>query len=327
MVPTLPAADREAPTADRVAPSLPTADKVAPALPTTDRVAAALPDRVTASLPPTSLPPPTYLTGRQAHVTTFTAAQDTHEQGSHEQPSSQQSNLQAYRSYRVALGSSNTLKETILHCDECGYPFKLQEDLNTHIKRHNDFHCNNCYKDFLNDFDLKFHIKYENNCERQWNCKDCGFQGNSQMLLKTHIEETHTPREDASYPCTMCGDVFNSKWYFKNHIRDSHSQAKEICKHFQEGRCKFEEDECWSKHQEIGTSKEKFECHTCRQVFNSKDIMMKHRKANHRTKQCNEFVKGSCKNSDEKCWFMHKNQFFYQAKVTKNPPLSQQVNL
>ena len=259
----------------------------------------------------------------QADDTSLEAAQETPGQRSHEKSSSQQPILQAYRSYRNALLTSNKLEETILNCDECGYPFKLQEDLNTHIKRHSEVHCTKCNKIFQNKLDLKFHITYESNCERQWNCKDCGYQGNSRMLLKTHIEEKHTLREESNFPCTMCDDVLNSKWYFNNHIRDRHSHAKEPCKHFPEGRCKFEEDECWGSHQETNTSTDKFECHTCRQLFSSKNIMMKHRKANHRTKQCNDFFKGSCRNSDEECWYMHTNQVFHQARLLKNPPLSQ----
>ena len=147
--------------------------------------------------------------------------------------------------------------------------------------------------------------------------------GKQSNALKTHIEEKHTAREDATFPCTMCGDSFNSKWYFKNHVRDNHSQAKEICKHFQEGRCKFPREECWSSHQEAIISNSEFECHTCRQIFSTKNIMMKHRKSNHPTKQCNNFFKGSCKNSDEECWYMHKIQVFHQARVTRNPPLSE----
>ena len=91
---------------------------------------------------------------------------------------------------------------------------------------------------------------YENNCERQWNCKECEFQGSSQIMLKTHIEEKHTEREDAAFQCTMCDEVFNSKWYFMNNIRDYHSQAKDTCMRFQQGRCKFSTEECWGNHEE-----------------------------------------------------------------------------
>ena len=100
-----------------------------------------------------------------------------------------------------------------------------------------------------------------------------------------------------------------------NHVRDNHSEARDICRHFQQGRCKFSEDECWSSHKETSSSKEKFECHTCRENFRTKNIMMKHRKLNHRTKQCKEFVKGTCNKSDEECWYLHTNQ----ATFGKNP--------
>ena len=145
-------------------------------------------------------------------------------------------------------------------------------------------------------------------------------------MLKTHIEERHTEREDASFPCTLCDGMFNSKWYFKNHVRDHHSQLKEICKHFQQGRCKFEEGDCWSSHQETTSSRDNFECHTCREMFSSKNVMMKHRKLNHRAKQCNQFIKGSCNNSEEDCWYMHTKQDFQQAYKNKAPPVKYQTN-
>ena len=169
---------------------------------------------------------------------------------------------------------------------------------------------------------LKFHTNYERNCERHWNCQDCGFQGNSQNMLKTNIEEKHTEKEDTSISCTLCKDVFHSKWYFMNHVRDKHSEAKEICRHFQQGKCKFSEDDCWSSHKKSNYVSDNFECHTCKEVFSTKNCMMKHRKASQRTKQCNEFIKGACQKSDEHCWYMHTNQDFQQAHLNKNPPLN-----
>ena len=123
---------------------------------------------------------------RQNNIDTKTrsaAAQETQGPSFLKQPSSQQTILKAYRSYRDAMGSKDKIKEPIFYCGECEYPFKLQGDLNVHIKRHNEFHCTKCNKDFQSKSDLKFHISYESNCERQWNCKECAYQGNSQMLL------------------------------------------------------------------------------------------------------------------------------------------------
>ena len=227
-----------------------------------------------------------------------------------------QSTLKAYNSYKEALGTSQKSKEIILSCEECSYPFKSKEELGIHIMRHNQLHCTKCNTDFKTKFDLTFHINYESNCERQWNCKDCGYQGNSPSLLKTHINEKHTEPQEVSFPCSMCNAVFNTKWYFMNHVRDNHIELKEICSHFQTGRCKFSEDDCWGRHL-VSTSNNSFECHSCNEMFSTKNMMMKHRKLTHRTKQCNEFVKGTCKHGDEECWYMHKQQDFYKANMAK----------
>ena len=126
--------------------------------------------------------------------------------------------LQAYRSYKEALHSSKKSEEIIFNCAECDYPFRSKEELSIHTDRHNQSHCTKCNTDFKTKLDLKFHINYENNCERQWNCKECGYQGNDPSLLKTHINETHTAPIEVSFPCSMCSEVFNTKWYFMNHI-------------------------------------------------------------------------------------------------------------
>ena len=49
---------------------------------------------------------------------------------------------------------------------------------------------------------------------------------------------------------------------------------------------------------------------------------MKHRKTLHMTKQCNEFEKETCKHGDELCLYMHKQQDFYQANMSKNKPIN-----
>ena len=54
---------------------------------------------------------------------------------------------------------------------------------------------------------------------------------------------------------------------------------------------------------------------------------MKHKKFNHRTNQCKEFLKGACTNTDDICWYMHKPQDFQQANWDKNPPLILTNNL
>ena len=88
----------------------------------------------------------------------------------------------------------------------------------------------------------------------------------------------------------MCNAVFNTKWYFMNHVRENHIELKEICSHFQTGRCKFSEDDCWGRHL-VSTSNNSFECHSCKEIFSTKNMMMKHWKLTHRTKQCNEMLK------------------------------------
>ena len=239
------------------------------------------------------------------------------------QQHTKESNLKANRSYKEALDTTNRTKEIIFSCQECTYPFRSKEELSIHAQRHNLLHCTKCNSKFQTKLDLKFHNTYETNCEKQWNCKECGYQGNSPTLLKTHLNETHVNPQEVSFPCTLCNDVFNTKWYFMNHMRDNHPQGKEICKHFQSGRCKFPADECWANHL-AAVPNNSFECHSCKEMFNTKNQMMRHRKSSHKTKQCNEFMKGTCRHGGDMCWYMHNTQDFYQVNKTKPPTINTQ---
>ena len=236
-----------------------------------------------------------------------------------------QSSLKSHKSYKEALDTFKKSDEITFICAECSYPVKSEAELTNHVTRHDQLYCTKCNINFQTKLDLQFHINYENNCERQWNCKECAYQGNSQTLLKTHLNEKHVKPQEVSFPCTMCNEVFNTKWYFKNHTRDKHAEVKEICRYFQQARCKFSADDCWATHLQR-SSKDKFECHSCKDIFNTKNLMMKHRKISHRTKQCNEFVKGTCKHGDELCWYMHTNPVFYKTDRTNTPPLPQNTS-
>ena len=237
--------------------------------------------------------------------------------------------LKHYKSYKEALKQRQDTElpaeETIFKCQECDYPFRSKNKLDSHKKRHNEvLNCPKCNKDFSTKFELKFHKEYETNCERLWTCNECGFQGSSQMLLKTHVIETHNDNKDSVLMCTICKEKFNSSWYLGNHIRDNH-QTDEICKHFQMGRCKFSSDECWLNHEVSNLSDNQFACYTCKEMFSTQNLMMLHRKRNHITKQCREFLKGGCKIGDERCWYTHTNQNFPQAGLRINPPNQQQT--
>ena len=140
----------------------------------------------------------------------------------------------------------------------------------------------------------------------------------SKYVKNSHWRKTHRKKKILAYP------VHCSRMYFTpNGISwimfvISIVKQKKYVNIF--NREKFSEDDCWSSHKESNFVNDKFECHTCKEVFNTKNIMMKHRKPSHRTKQCNEFIKRACQKSDEHCWYMHTNQDFRQPLFNPPPP-------
>ena len=60
--------------------------------------------------------------------------------------------------------------------------------------------------------------------EEQYNCKECDYQGTSNIQLKKHIELKHTARlaKGTNIECRICGERFDTKWKFMSHSKDKH---------------------------------------------------------------------------------------------------------
>ena len=114
-------------------------------------------------------------------------------------------------------------------------------------------------------------------------------------------------QDKGTFQCTKCEQQFSSKWNLNNHIRDSHEKSK-VCQFYNRGKCNFPETVCWDIHKKEDTvnptTKDHLECHTCRNVFNSKHLLMMHRLNEHpeKIKPCRD--QESC--TRQVCWYKHK---------------------
>ena len=87
--------------------------------------------------------------------------------------------------------------------------------------------CEKCGEKFENANDLRNHTEAKhkdtitgNKINRQFNCLDCPFQGESSLELKKHVMRTqHIPCEYKEN-CYSCGKEFKSYFYLMTHRKE-----------------------------------------------------------------------------------------------------------
>ena len=81
---------------------------------------------------------------------------------------------------------------------------------------------------------------------RQFNCRMCGFQGNSSKNLFQHVRETkHSDHDDLREKCFTCGNIFENFVTLMIHRRETHADKINQCRYQQ--NCKFTAT-CWYRH-------------------------------------------------------------------------------
>jgi len=179
------------------------------------------------------------------------------------------------------------------------------------------FQCDQCHKMFTHNNTLLQHKNTEHKTaspepavkEPSFNCNKCQFQGNSEDNLKNHIKTT---KHQDSFKCNDCEEVFTEFPDLMVHRKAKHTKK---CKNLP--RC-TRGDSCWYSHPEHNTSVEtdeatttivetQNECKVCHKKFESKHVLMKHRKSDHATTVsiCREFLHSSCSRGDDRCWYRH----------------------
>ena len=89
------------------------------------------------------------------------------------------------------------IQDKICSCKECDYPFKTENCMNQHIKKHQievqtaelKSNCNICSVEVTSMEELRKHIGIKHS--KQFNCQDCDFQASSQIILNKHNNLSH----------------------------------------------------------------------------------------------------------------------------------------
>ena len=239
----------------------------------------------------------------------------------------------------------NKNREKEFNCNQCSFKLESQGLLFAHMQTHIDIgsknKCDYCGKIFWIKIQLESHIKTNHAEEgvkkaKQYNCKDCPFQGENSLELKKHIQRTnHIPCEYFE-ECYTCNKEFPSYRLLMNHRKTDHPSSR-LCRYFQIDECNFDAETCWYKHElkTIHAGRKEvpvFQCNECDDEFGSQSVLMKHKKKKHPDKisKCKDFAQGKCKEDGNTCWFDHpseqmetdeaKNESVFQEAQIKTPP-------
>ena len=132
---------------------------------------------------------------------------------------------------------------------------------------------------------VKNHIEDKHQPELEFNCNQYSFQGDSEVLLKNHMNLAHNKMTaDKSLSCHNCGENFASKPALMDHRKEKHPEIIRKCRYFLQGNCAFEDGCCWYRHEDRETQDSDattFKCSFCEKNFTSMSTLMVHKKETH----------------------------------------------
>ena len=142
-------------------------------------------------------------------------------------------------------------------------------------------------------------------------CKECIFMASCEDELRWHMTTSHEHPKPDHYDkisCKDCGKGFYSKGEIMTHRKEVHPNLIKACSYFLEGKCSFEESDCWYSHKRTKSTVEKeFQCRFCEKIFKRKHEFMIHRKNEHKNviPTCREHQNGTCRFTTIECWYKH----------------------
>ena len=205
------------------------------------------------------------------------------------------------------------------HCDTCEDVFKTQVELEDHkLNVHAEDEEMAEISNKMEDMEI---VQEEGEVIGKFKCKLCKLVQNTKRKLWKHMENHHeeadlirngdfaieecplTPNEESHVrqveedsqniiKCALCDEIFTSKNKMGQHRRENHPTYKP-CRNIDQ--CIYQID-CFYSHTPIPQGL--FRCFHCGKEFESLNIMMIHKKENHKgVKTCQRFIENKCTKS------------------------------
>jgi hypothetical protein len=153
----------------------------------------------------------------------------------------------------------------LICCNECLITAKCEEEFNYHIwtehddpkesKFEQDFFYKICRISCKTVGDIKAHITKHHTKKVQvcsyflkgkctFTDEDCWFDYDYDKLDTESVQDTQID-------CRFCVETFKSMRYVMKHTKSEHPSTVSECKNYKTGCCRFQDDKCWFKHNEV----------------------------------------------------------------------------
>ena len=152
----------------------------------------------------------------------------------------------------------NRRVEPEYNCTECSYQGTEKEELTKHmnIKHRADgsMRCRNCGEPFSSRSNLLEHRK-DMHADVVAPCRNY-LSGNCPYSnLMCWWSHDNQPRQEntsvADVRCYICNETFTSKTNMMSHRKIQHRSILRECNLFKDNKCRFKEESCWFKHENI----------------------------------------------------------------------------
>ena len=218
-------------------------------------------------------------------------------------------------------------------CDECEIQEESPKKLEVHKQIHrkeSTYTCDYCDSSFKTESQLDEHVEKSHELDLEFNCMECPYQGHTKDDLTKHIKAAHeSPATNIqiskALSCHSCGETCETKHLLMVHRKKEHPDIIKTCRYLKEGGCDYDDDMCYYSHRSQETPKKtssnpsNFNCRFCGKPFDEKSELMFHRKAEHPqvVKQCRDFRRGFCDNSEDECWYKHSDSSEFANQVNE----------
>ena len=147
---------------------------------------------------------------------------------------------------RVSPQAAPQQKSPQAECDKCSIIFSTKDNL----KKHTDFYhpATNNIPVVTSQRENTATSKPSGVVHRQYNCRECPFQGSKSKDLYKHSQEArHFDIDSLEERCYTCHEQFENYSALMKHRKMAHPQTINECHYYKSGQCKFQ-DRCFYRH-------------------------------------------------------------------------------
>ena len=164
---------------------------------------------------------------------------------------------------------SDQTEDVEIPCKECIFIATCEEEVKWHMSSEHsidepscevDYPCNVCGRNCKTRWELMSHRKKEHPTTikicRYFIRGECSFGDKLCWFSHNKNNKDNIPQTLNEFKCSFCGEVFKRKLDFMKHRKSNHPETISECINEKNGFCRFQDDECWFRHEGIQLNNE-----------------------------------------------------------------------